>query len=459
MHGPVAEAGPARHFARISDDPLRDAFGQRRALLPWGDKMPVPADEMLPLWEALMAAPQPPRKRLAYVHVPFCVNHCLFCGFYRNAYVPKVASRYVALLTQEIEREAHRAGVAGRPVHAVYFGGGTPSALSAEDLSGLIRALRTSLPLAPDCEITIEGRIIHFDPEKIAACLEAGANRISVGVQSFNTEVRRRQGRRASREEAIAFLEGIRARDRAALVIDLIFGLPGQTPQVWQADLETAAALEPDGIDLYGLNLIPGTPLFRAAAGGKFPGSPTLSDLGRLYKAGVDFFDRKGWRQISNSHFGRTTRERNLYNLYVKGGADCLAYGSGAGGALGDVSYSLAGELERYAERIEEGLKPIDGMRRGNAMQPTRDLVIGSFEIGRIDLSRFDIPGGIDPRVLFGPLIEQWQQAGLVTVAGDIITLTVAGRFWYGNLVTGFNDALSSLMPVAAQPPPALGAS
>lgn len=456
MHAPVAEADPARHFARISDDPLRDAFGQRRALLPWGDKTPVPAEEVLPLWEELMAAPQPPRKRLAYVHVPFCVNHCLFCGFYRNAYVPKTAARYTGLLTQEIEREGGRAGVVDRPVHGVYFGGGTPSALSAEELSGLIRAVRANLPLAPDCEITIEGRIIHFDPEKIAACLDAGANRISIGVQSFNTEVRRRQGRRASREEAIAFLQGLRDRDRAALVIDLIFGLPGQTQRIWQADLETAAALEPDGIDLYGLNVIPGTPLFRAAAGGKFPGAPTLTDLGRFYKAGVDFFERKGWRQISNSHFARTTRERNLYNLYVKGGADCLAYGSGAGGTLGGISYSLAGELERYVERIDEGVKPLDGMRRGDAMQPVRDLMIGSFEVGRIDLARFELPGGVDARALFGPLLAQWQQAGLVTVAGELVTLTVAGRFWYGNLVAGFNEALSSLMPVAAEPAPAV---
>ena len=209
-----------------------------------------------------------------------------------------------------------------RAIEAVYLGGGTPSALSAADLSRILTTVRRRLPLAPDCEITIEGRIIHFDPEKIDACLEAGANRISIGVQSFDTTVRTRQGRRSEKEQVIRFLEDIRRRDRAALVVDLMFGLPGQTPEVWREDLRICDALGPDGVDLYGINIIPGTPLHRALEVGKFAAAPTLTDLGAMYRAGSEFLAGRGWRQISNSHWGRTARERNRYNLMIKAGTE-----------------------------------------------------------------------------------------------------------------------------------------
>lgn len=220
--------------------------------------------------------------RLAYVHIPFCANHCLFCGFFRNAYTSRAAGEYVELLIRDIEREAEYAAAKSEEITAIYLGGGTPSALTAAELSGLLLTLRRHLPVAADCEITVEGRISHLDDEKVVACLEAGANRFSIGVQSFDTEVRRRQGRCASREEAITFLERLKRYNGAAIVIDLMYGLPGQPLDVWQRDLATAAAIAPDGIDLYGLNLIPGTPLFTAIQGGSLqprPALPTSDDI------------------------------------------------------------------------------------------------------------------------------------------------------------------------------------
>lgn len=124
------------------------------------------------------------------------------------------------LLIRNIEREAQFAAAKSEEITAIYLGGGTPSALTASELSGLLLTLRRHLPVAADCEITVEGRIIHFDDEKVVACLEAGANPFSIGVQSFDTEVRRRQGRRASREEAITFLGRLKRYDGAAIVID-----------------------------------------------------------------------------------------------------------------------------------------------------------------------------------------------------------------------------------------------
>ena len=178
------------YFARIGADPLRDAFAARRAVMPFRGGTPVTEDETSAQWDRLLddeGCEGVAAGRAAYLHVPFCVNHCLFCNFYRNAYTADQAARYADMLVAEIEREAARPAIRARAIEAVYLGGGTPSALSAADLSRILTTVRRRLPLAPDCEITIEGRIIHFDPEKIDACLEAGANRISIGVQSFDT--------------------------------------------------------------------------------------------------------------------------------------------------------------------------------------------------------------------------------------------------------------------------------
>lgn len=440
-----------RHFAGGDGvNPLRDAFLRRSAVMPFRGRRRVPSDDYQSTWQKLLSEPCRPRKRLAYIHVPFCANHCLFCGFYRNAYVPDTGADYAALVVEEIRREAVAPALRANPIHAVYLGGGTPTALSARELSGIVATVRAELPLAADCEITVEGRIIHFDPDKIDACLEAGANRFSIGVQSFDTDVRRRQGRRASREEAIRFLEGIRDRDRAALVIDLIYGLPGQTPEVWRQDLDTAAGIGPDGIDLYGLNLIPGTPLSTAITAGKFPSAPNLAEIGDFYAAGADFFRRRGWRQISNNHWGRTTRERNLYNLLIKEGADCIAFGSGAGGSIGSLSYGLTGDLAQYREGLQAGRKPLGIVAVSDALHPLRNVVTASFEVGRIDMDGLCALAGEAAAAPLFPLLRQWEGAGLLSLADGVADLTVAGRFWYANLISAFHDILENRLQSAA---------
>lgn len=443
------------HFARIGGDPAREAFAARRAVMPWRSRRPLPAGEVEATWASLCESHAPAGPRLAYVHVPFCANHCLFCGFYRNAYTPAAATAYTDLVIAEIEAEADAPAMQAQAIDAVYLGGGTQSALSAEELSRLIGTLRRALPLAPDCEITIEGRIIHFDAEKVDACLEAGANRISIGVQSFDTAVRRRQGRRAGRDEAIAFIEALRDRDKAAIVIDLLFGLPGQTEEVWREDLAIAAAIAPDGVDLYGLNLIPGTPLYRAAEAGKFPGRPTLADLGGFYRMGADFLGRQGWEQISNSHWRRTPRERNIYNLRIKEGVDCLAYGSGGGGNLGRYSYAIAPDLQTYADGVRAGGKPIEGMRVADAFQPLRNAVTSGIEKGRLDIAAVAalVPGE-DVKCRLAPLLGQWREAGIVELSGDVMSLTTAGRFWYSNLIFAFDTLLCPAPPTPVGGPP-----
>lgn len=168
---------------------------------------------------------------------------------------------YTDKIIEEMAAEAEVRTGKGK-IRAVYFGGGTPTALLTEDLVRLIRACYQYLPLAEDCEFTIEGRMSHFDLEKAQVCLEAGANRISIGVQTFNTAIRRRLGRKHSGDEAFEYLAKLCELD-AVIVADLMFGLPNQTDEVWQNDIARATELPLSGLDTYAFNLYPMLPINR----------------------------------------------------------------------------------------------------------------------------------------------------------------------------------------------------
>lgn len=416
-----APAGPR------ADDVQPDAFEQRRALMPlWGAKA-VPREDWAGRWSAMLATPLP-EAMLAYVHVPFCENHCVFCGFYRNAWQERHGAPYTDRVVAELEAEAARRPPGGE-VAALYFGGGTPSALATPDLVRLIRAARRHLPLAADCEITLEGRIAHFDPDKVAACLEAGVNRVSIGVQTFDGGLRRRLGRKKDGAEAAAYLADLARNTDAVIVADLIFGLPGQDDAVWAHDLDVALSLDLSGIDIYAFNQYPNLPLNRMIEKGALPGCPGLDHQARHYAQAARRLLDAGWTQLSNSHFGngraaQTGRgERNRYNLAIKSGRDCLAFGSGAGGTHAGHSYQVHGTLADYlATPADE--KPIGHLAQVSPLKTLVGRLQGQLEAGALDLELLaPYPACLDR-------LAAWRELGLLDWADGRARLGFAGRFW-----------------------------
>lgn len=126
-------------------------------MMPFRGAIPVAKEQLAQTSQEMINQTVSPRKRLVYLHIPFCATHCTFCGFYQNRFNEDACAHYTDALIREIEMEADSVLHHSAPIHAVYFGGGTPSALSAHDLARIITTLREKLPLAPDCEITIEG--------------------------------------------------------------------------------------------------------------------------------------------------------------------------------------------------------------------------------------------------------------------------------------------------------------
>ena len=404
------------------------AFPERQALMPvWGG-VPMPRPQWQNIWKKKLPHATDV-DALAYLHIPFCANHCVFCGFYRNAWKDSQSSVYTDKIIEEMAAEAEVRTGNGK-IRAVYFGGGTPTALLTEDLVRLIRACYQYLPLAEDCEFTIEGRMSHFDLEKAQACIEAGANRISIGVQTFNTAIRRRLGRKHSGDEAFEYLAKLCELD-TVIVADLMFGLPNQTDEVWQNDIARATELPLSGLDTYAFNLYPMLPINRMIEKGAFPTPPGFDIQADQYAYTVETLLEKGWEQVSNSHFAYPGRgERNRYNTLIKSDIPCLAFGSGAGGNFGGFSYQVQGDLESYLA-TPKGEKNIAFMSGHSPNKALLSKVQHDIETGRLNPLLFD--GNKTAQ----KLIAQWQEMQLFKEpdSDGLIRLNTSGRYWSPTLI------------------------
>ena len=432
----------AMYFATVSDTPLSSAFDRKVSVHAGMSGTPYAKETIPAIVEELRAKPRS-GPAAAYVHLPYCESKCLYCGFFGGKYTEQAGATYVDALIGEIESEKNFPSVNSSPINALYLGGGTPTALQAPELSRLLRTLRNVLPLANDCEITVEGRINNFGAEKIEACLDAGANRFSLGVQSFQTGLRQRLGRIATKQEVINRLTELASYNQAAVIIDLIYGLPGQTLADWEEDIRTFLDLPLDGVDLYQLNIFPGNSLAKAIEAGKVPPVAPLDEQGQFFERGVQIMQEARARRLSMSHWGVSSRERNLYNPLAKSKADCLNYGAGAGGLLGGYFMYNRSNVEEYLQACKRGEKPTAMVVAPSEDLPVMRVILEQMEQCRLNLN--DVSAGLaqcadpartkrDAHVLYAPLLENWKEAGLVTQVGPWVDLTLAGQFWQINL-------------------------
>lgn len=433
-------------------DALTEAFSGRSFAPPWRGSTAIDPAEAEAVLARVFATPRE-EPALAYLHVPYCQNHCLFCGFFQNVWRPEAAEAYVDDVIAEVAARGRTPLVASAPIAAVYIGGGTPTALPAAGLARLVAGLRTHLPLAEDCEVTLEGRAYDFGLTKAVAAIGAGVTRVSLGVQSFDTAVRRRLGRKLAGDELRAAIGELVGLGRAKIVCDLIYGLPGQTDEILARDIDTVAELGLDGVTLYALNIWRGGPLFRAIEAGKLPPASPIARQAEAYAAGVARLAAHGYRQVSQSHFVRSDAERNVYNAGIKRGMPCLAFGPGAGGQAHGVRWRNVIEIERRRALQAEGRAPVEGLSRMPARYAAQAAITAGLESGRVDIAAVDrlAPGFA---AAAAPLVANWRDAGLVVAdgapesedrgdgAGERLRTTTAGAFWITNLTSGLYAAL-----------------
>jgi len=307
-------------------------------------------------------APSPSGVRLAqlpplalYVHIPWCVRKCPYCDFNSHQAKGDVPERaYVEALVTDLELALP--DVWGRRVHSVFFGGGTPSLFSAAAIETLISAFRARLPLAPDCEITLEANPGTFEVEKFRGYREAGVNRLSIGIQSFNPEHLKALGRIHDDKEARRAIEI--ARDSFDNInLDLMYALPGQTPGEARADVEAALAADTAHLSFYHLTIEPNTLFYRHP-----PKLPEEDTAAAMQDAIGTALAEGGYLHYETSAWARPGREcRHNLNYWRFG--DYLGIGAGAHSKVSfrDRVARAARwkQPKEYLQRVAEG-RPVE---------------------------------------------------------------------------------------------------
>jgi putative oxygen-independent coproporphyrinogen III oxidase len=263
-----------------------------------------------------------------YLHIPYCDSKCPYCDF--NSYAAKrwPERAYADALIAELRAAAPRPEWAGRTLRTIFFGGGTPSLFAPATIAGLLAAARDLWPIADTAEITLEANPGTVDADKLRGLRTAGINRISFGVQSFHAHHLKTLGRIHSGDDAIAAIRAARAAGFENLNLDLIFAVPGQTPDEWEADLRTAVDLAPDHISAYGLTYEEGTAFHAQRRSGALTPLPEEAEVAMFTRTRA-VLGAHGYAPYEISNFARPGRAC-AHNLnYWRAGA-YLGVGAGA---------------------------------------------------------------------------------------------------------------------------------
>lgn len=206
-------------------------------------------------------------QNLIYIHVPFCASRCIYCDFYSTVMDEQTKAQYVATVCQElVERTSY---LPNREIRTLYFGGGTPSQLSIAQIAQILQCIQSTYKVDNNAEITLEANPDDITPDFATQLVGLGINRVSLGVQSFDDGILKLLNRRHSAQQAQTAVERLNAADIHNVSIDLIYGLPQQSPQSFSADLETAFSLPIKHLSSYALSIEANTPLAQKVQAGK----------------------------------------------------------------------------------------------------------------------------------------------------------------------------------------------
>lgn len=283
-----------------------------------------------------------------YVHIPFCARRCIYCGFFSTVRENE-AARYVNALCLELEQ--HQDYLEGAPVNTLYFGGGTPSRLTPQQIGQVIDSIRTVCGLGNLEELTVECNPDDITTDYITALRASGVNRISMGVQTFNDDLLCFLGRRHTAKQAIDAVSVCHKAGIDNISIDLMYGLPGQTPQIQQQDLMTATDLPVQHISSYCLSYEEGSPLYRLRKQNRI--TPADDDTcAAMYDRMCDHLRKAGFEHYEISNFCRPDFH-SRHNSSYWDGTPYLGLGAGAHSYNGHTRQWNPNNLDAYMTGIE----------------------------------------------------------------------------------------------------------
>lgn len=275
-----------------------------------------------------------------YIHLPWCVKKCPYCDFnsHELAAANDEEQAYVEALICDLETELPQ--IWGRTISSVFIGGGTPSLFSAESIENLMSALRARLNIHPEIEVTMEANPGTAEAEKFKAYREAGINRLSIGIQSFNDKCLKSLGRIHNAEEALNAIGLAKSAGFENINLDLMFGLPEQNKEECLTDLEIAVEQSPMHISWYQLTIEPNTVFYS-----KPPLTPDDDKLFLMQEAGQSYLEKMGYKQYEISAYAKDHCV-SLHNTNYWQFGDYLGIGAGAHGKITNVA---EGNIKRFS--------------------------------------------------------------------------------------------------------------
>jgi len=385
-----------------------------------------------------------------YVHIPFCKSRCPYCDFNTCTGIEALIPRYVEALSAEM---AAWGRLLGRPpAKTVFFGGGTPSYLPPREIAALYAAAREAFAVHDDAEVSLEANPGDCDRARLSAYLDAGINRLSIGVQSFDDDALNTLGRRHDSAQACAAIRHARAAGFANVNLDLIFGLPGQTVGRWRASLERALAFGPEHLSLYGLTLEPGTQMEAWAGEGRVP-APDPDVAAEMYELAEDTLAEAGFHHYEISNWAVPGHECR-HNLAYWRTAPYLGTGAGAHSFLAGRRFANVSSPHAYVDRLlparapghadepvatmSEAAMPVAAILEAGGVETIEEttpesLIADTMMMGlRLDTgvphTDFHERFGVAMDAIFGPVIDELSDAGLLEADEDGIRLTRRGR-------------------------------
>jgi oxygen-independent coproporphyrinogen-3 oxidase len=360
-----------------------------------------------------------------YVHWPFCLWKCPYCDFNSHVADSIDRARWRRAVIREIETFA--AETAGRSVASIFFGGGTPSLMDPGDVAAVIAAACAAWPAAAYCEITLEANPTSSEAGRFRGFHEAGVNRLSIGVQSFDDEVLRFLGRTHAATDAIRAIEAaLSVFDRVSF--DLIYAVPGQTAADWSRQLDQALAFPVRHLSVYQLTVARGTAFHRE---GVCEADPETG--AELFELTQERLGAAGMPAYEISNHAASTHECR-HNLEIWRGANYLPIGPGAEGRLRSAEGTDAFTQHRLPQRWLEAVEASGtGLARRRRLQPaerqTELVILGLRLADGIDRRRFRECVGVDlDAVLDASERDRLIELGLIEADARRLRATPAGR-------------------------------
>jgi len=391
---------------------------------------------------ALDRAPRPGTSLGVYLHVPFCRKRCHFCYF--RVYTDKDSLQIKAYLDaaiRELEMYARRAFIAGRKPNFVYFGGGTPSYLSSEQLRYLTDAMKALLPWDEAEEVTFECEPGTLTEAKLKNIREMGVTRLSLGIENFDDHVLEINGRAHRSKEIWRSYEYARSLEFPQINVDLIAGMVEETEENWRTCVQKVIDLVPDSVTIYQMEIPYNTTIYK-----------DMQVQGKLVAPVADWPTKRGWVEYAFGELERAgytvgsayTAVRNpdrtkfIYRDRLWQGADLVGLGVASFSHVGGTHFQNMPDFDPYLQKLQSGALPL-----ARAYTPADDerLIrewVLQFKLGKVQASYFTKKFGVDPLVRFAKPLQQLQREGWLSLEGDTVRLTRAALLQVDRLLHTF---------------------